>query len=187
MTSVQGISVILPSYNEAENLPAVVAEIVEQLGIAGLKFEVIIVDDGSNDGTRHVASNLVREHEQVRALRSRRNVGKSAALQLGLREASGERIVLMDADGQDDPAAIPALLRALDDGLDVVTGRRADRQDRFVKRSTSKLYNAMTARVTGVAGHDFNSGLKAMTRQPDLKDLDSQMEQLIQEKESAVA
>jgi glycosyltransferase involved in cell wall biosynthesis len=156
--------VILPSYNEAENLPAVVAEIVEQLGIAGLKFEIIIVDDGSNDGTRRVASDLVQQHEQVRALRSRRNVGKSAALQLGLREATGERIVLMDADGQDDPAAIPALLRALDDGLDVVTGRRADRQDRFVKRSTSKLYNAMTARVTGVAGHDFNSGLKAMTR-----------------------
>jgi glycosyltransferase involved in cell wall biosynthesis len=164
VTSVQGISVILPSYNEAENLTAVVAEIVEQLGIAGLKFEVIIVDDGSNDGTRGVASELVRQHEQVRALRSRRNVGKSAALQLGLREATGERIVLMDADGQDDPAAIPALLRALDGGLDVVTGRRADRQDRFGKRSTSKLYNAMTARVTGVAGHDFNSGLKAMTR-----------------------
>jgi glycosyltransferase involved in cell wall biosynthesis len=110
-----------------------------------------------------VASDLARSHEQVRAVRFRRNLGKSAALQLGLREATGGRIVMMDADGQDDPAAIPALLRALDDGLDVVTGRRADRQDRFVKRSTSKLYNAMTARVTGVAGHDFNSGLKAMT------------------------
>jgi glycosyltransferase involved in cell wall biosynthesis len=156
------VSVILPSYNEAENLPSVVGEIVEQLGAAGLKFEILIVDDGSNDGTRRVASELVQQHEMVRAVRFRRNVGKSAALQLGLREAIGERIVMMDADGQDDPAAIPALLRALDGGLDVVTGRRADRQDRFVKRSTSKLYNAMTARVTGVAGHDFNSGLKAM-------------------------
>jgi glycosyltransferase involved in cell wall biosynthesis len=165
VTSVQGISVILPSYNEAENLPAVVAEIVEQLGIAGLKFEIIIVDDGSNDGTRRIASDLARQHEQVRAVRFRRNLGKSAALQVGLREATGERIVLMDADGQDDPAAIPALLRALDGGLDVVTGRRADRQDRFIKRSTSKVYNAMTARVTGVAGHDFNSGLKAMTNE----------------------
>jgi glycosyltransferase involved in cell wall biosynthesis len=165
VTSVQGISVILPSYNEAENLTVVVGEIVEQLGGAGLKYEIIIVDDGSTDGTRRVASDLAREHEQVRAVRFRRNVGKSAALQLGLREATGERIVLMDADGQDDPAAIPVLLRALDGGLDVVTGRRADRQDRFVKRSTSKLYNAMTARVTGVAGHDFNSGLKAMTHE----------------------
>jgi dolichol-phosphate mannosyltransferase len=165
VTTVQGISVILPSYNEAENLPAVVDEIVGQLGTAGVKFEIIIVDDGSNDGTRRVASDLARQHEQVRSVRFRRNLGKSAALQLGLREATGERIVLMDADGQDDPAAIPALLSALDGGLDVVTGRRAERQDRFVKRSTSKVYNAMTARVTGVAGHDFNSGFKAMTHE----------------------
>jgi glycosyltransferase involved in cell wall biosynthesis len=157
------VTVILPSYNEADNLPAVVGEIVEQLGGSALKFEILIVDDGSNDGTRRVASDLAHDHEQVRAVRFRRNLGKSAALQLGFREAVGNRIILMDADGQDDPGAIPALLAALDGGLDLVTGRRADRQDRFVKRSTSKLYNAMTARVTGVPGHDFNSGLKAMT------------------------
>jgi len=157
------VTVILPAYNEVENLPAVVDEILGQLGSEPLKFEILIVDDGSNDGTRRVASDLAHQHEQVRAVRLRRNLGKSAALQIGFREASGERIVLMDADGQDDPAAIPGLLRALDDGLDLVTGRRADRQDRFVKRSTSKLYNAMTARVTGVEGRDFNSGLKAMT------------------------
>jgi dolichol-phosphate mannosyltransferase len=157
------LSVILPSYNEAENLPAVVGEIVEALGATGLKFEILIVDDGSNDGTRRVAADLARSTEQVRALRLRRNLGKSNALQVGLREAVGERIVLMDADGQDDPNAIPALLHALDGGIDLVTGRRADRQDRLGKRSTSKLYNAMTARVTGVEGRDFNSGLKAMT------------------------
>jgi glycosyltransferase involved in cell wall biosynthesis len=157
------VSVILPSYNEAENLPSVVGEILEHLGAVALKFEIIIVDDGSKDGTRRVASDLAHQHEQVRAVRFRRNLGKSCALQTGLSEASGERIVLMDADGQDDPGAIPALLQALDGDLDLVTGRRADRQDRFVKRSTSKLYNAMTARVTGVEGRDFNSGLKAMT------------------------
>ncbi|MDQ1466682.1 MAG: hypothetical protein QOH10_1097, partial [Actinomycetota bacterium] len=156
------VSVILPSYNEAENLPAVVGELVEHLGAEALKFEIVIVDDGSNDGTRRVASDLARQHEQVRAVRLRRNLGKSGALQIGLREATGERVVLMDADGQDDPAAIPLLLRALDGGLDLVTGRRAERHDRFVKRSTSKFYNAMTARVTGVSGRDFNSGLKAM-------------------------
>jgi glycosyltransferase involved in cell wall biosynthesis len=157
------VSVILPSYNEAENLPAVVDEITEALGAAGLSFEILIVDDGSNDGTRRVASDLARNSERVRALRLRHNLGKSAAIQVGLRVAVGDRIVLMDADGQDDPAAIPSLLDALDGGLDLATGRRADRQDRFVKRSTSKLYNAMTARVTGVPGRDFNSGLKAMT------------------------
>ena len=157
------VSVILPSYNEAENLPAVVGEILEQLGPTISKFEILIVDDGSKDETRQVASDLAHAHPEVRAVRLRRNLGKSAALQIGFREATGDRIVLMDADGQDDPSAIPALLAALDGGLDLVTGRRADRHDRFVKRSTSKLYNSMTARVTGVEGRDFNSGLKAMT------------------------
>lgn len=158
------VSVILPSYNEAENLPPVIAELLEKLGATPLKFEIVIVDDGSNDGTRRVASDLAHRHDQVRVLRLRRNLGKSYALQIGLREAKGRQVVLMDADGQDDPAAIPELLRALDGGLDLVTGRRSVRHDRFVKRTTSKFYNATTARVTGVEGHDFNSGLKAMTR-----------------------
>lgn len=158
------VSVVLPAYNEAENLPVVVAEVIERLECEPLKFEVLVVDDGSTDGTRAIAAQLARRNGAVRAVRLRHNVGKSGALQVALREATGDRIVLMDADGQDDPAAIPTLLRALDDGLDLVTGRRADRQDRLVKRSTSKLYNAMTARVTGVEGRDFNSGLKAMTR-----------------------
>jgi Glycosyltransferases involved in cell wall biogenesis len=158
------VSVILPSYNEAENLPSVVGEIIEHLGSGPLSFEILIVDDGSRDGTRRVASDLARQYPQVRSVRLRRNLGKSGAVQVGLREATGERIVLMDADGQDDASAIPHLLEELDGGLDLVTGRRADRQDRFVKRSTSRFYNAMTARVTGVDGRDFNSGLKAMTR-----------------------
>jgi len=159
------VSVILPAYNEAENLPSVIGEIVDTLGATSLKFEILIIDDGSKDGTRGVATELVHRYEQVRALRLRHNRGKSYALQVGLQAAIGERIVLMDADGQDDPAAIADLLRALDGGLDLVTGRRAERHDRFVKRSTSKFYNAMTARVTGVEGRDFNSGLKAMTRE----------------------
>jgi glycosyltransferase involved in cell wall biosynthesis len=159
------VSVILPAYNESENLPSVVGEILEHLEATTLTFEILIVDDGSNDGTRRVASDLVRQYAPVRALRLRRNSGKSQALQIGLHAATGDRIVLMDADGQDDPEAIPLLLQALDGGLDLVTGRRADRHDRFVKRSTSKFYNAMTARVTGVEGRDFNSGLKAMTRE----------------------
>ena len=133
------VSVILPSYNEAENLPAVVGEILEQLGPGPLKFEILIVDDGSKDGTRRVAADLAHQYEQVRAVRLRRNLGKSGALQIGLREATGDRIVLMDADGQDDAGAIPMLLAELDGGLDLVTGRRADRQDRFVKRRTSRV------------------------------------------------
>ncbi len=158
------VSVVLPAYNEAENLPSVVAEIIEHLDPGSLRFEILIVDDGSRDGTRSVAGELQRQSPCVRYVRLRRNLGKSGAVQVGLREATGERIVLMDADGQDDASAIAHLLGELDGGLDLVTGRRADRQDRFVKRHTSRLYNAMTARVTGVEGRDFNSGLKAMTR-----------------------
>ena len=97
------VTVILPSYNEAENLPSVVGEIFEHLEAGALKFEILIVDDGSKDGTRRVAADLAHQYEQVRAVRLRHNLGKSGALQIGLREATGDRIVLMDADGQDDP------------------------------------------------------------------------------------
>src|SRR5207244_2279383 len=94
----------------------------------------------------------------------RRNSGKSEALQSGFELTRGNTVVLMDADGQDDPNAIPTLLASLDGGLDLVTGRRSQRNDRFIKRSTSKFYNWMTARITGVEGRDFNSGLKAIRR-----------------------
>jgi glycosyltransferase involved in cell wall biosynthesis len=102
---------------------------------------------------------------EVRVLRLRRNFGKSTALQAGFDRARGRVIVLMDADGQDRPEEIPKLLAALDDGLDLATGRRAQRNDRFIKRNTSRIYNRVTASVTGVQGMDFNSGLKAMRRE----------------------
>jgi dolichol-phosphate mannosyltransferase len=100
-------------------------------------------------------------------LRLRRNAGKSAALSAGLARAKGEYIVLMDADGQDDPRELPRLIKMLDgdSDIDLVTGRRAVRNDRFVKRTTSKLYNRATSMVTGVDGSDFNSGLKVMRRE----------------------
>jgi glycosyltransferase involved in cell wall biosynthesis len=102
----------------------------------------------------------------VISVRLRRNAGKSAALSAGLARAQGEYVVLMDADGQDDPSQIPRLLAALDadESVDLVTGRRAVRHDRFVKRTTSRLYNRATSMVTGVEGRDFNSGFKAMRR-----------------------
>jgi dolichol-phosphate mannosyltransferase len=160
------VSVVVPAYNERPNLAELVPETVAVLAEAGLTFEMIVVDDGSTDGT----AALMHEHQvpEVAYLRLRRNAGKSAALSAGLARAKGENIVLMDADGQDDPREIPRLLAALDgdgdeDGaVDLVTGRRADRQDRFVKKHTSRLYNWFTNRVTGVSGRDFNSGLKAM-------------------------
>lgn len=158
------VSVLLPAYNEAENLPAVVDELNGVLAGLGGAYEIVIVDDGSTDGTRGVLERLCARSEHVRALRMRRNVGKSAALAAGLESITSDVVVLMDADGQDQPTEIPRMLEALDGGLDLVTGRRAIRNDRFVKRTTSVLYNGVTARVSGVPGRDFNSGFKAMTR-----------------------
>lgn len=158
-------SVLLPAYNEAENLTEVVPAIVERLAGMGGSYEVLVVDDGSNDDTPSVMDHLKAAHPSVRYVRLRRNYGKSAALSVGFARTEGEVVVLMDADGQDDPAEITTLLQALDDGLDQVTGSRAGhRNDRFIKRTTSKVYNGVTARVTGVAGRDFNSGFKAMRR-----------------------
>lgn len=159
------VSVVLPAYNERDNLAELLPETTSALRDAGLTFEVIVVDDGSTDGT----TDLLREWRstEVVGVRLRRNAGKSAALDAGLARATGEYVVLMDADGQDDPRQIPRLLAALDadDRLDLVTGRRAVRNDRFVKRTTSRLYNRVTALVTGVSGRDFNSGFKAMRRE----------------------
>jgi len=159
------VSVVLPAYNECPNLAELVPETTAVLQEAGVTFQLVVVDDGSTDGTHE----WMAEHRapEVTYLRFRRNVGKSAALSAGLARARGEYIVLMDADGQDDPTEIPRLLAMLDSDphLDLVTGRRAIRNDRFVKRTTSKLYNRTTSLVTGVNGSDFNSGLKAMRRE----------------------
>jgi glycosyltransferase involved in cell wall biosynthesis len=164
------VSVVLPAYNERPNLAELVPETVSVLHEAGVTYEVIVVDDGSTDGTHDLMHGL--RSAEVVYLRMRRNAGKSAALSAGLARAKGEFVVLMDADGQDDPHEIPGLLAALDgDGsgeaarVDLVTGRRAVRNDRFVKRTTSKLYNRVTSMVTGVKGSDFNSGLKVMRRE----------------------
>ena len=101
----------------------------------------------------------------LRSVRLRRNAGKAAALSIGFDLAKNDIFVMMDADGQDEPREIPALVAKLDEGFDLVTGRRATRQDRFLKRHTSQLYNATTSWVSGVPGRDFNSGLKVLRRE----------------------
>ena len=158
------LSVLLPSYNEADNLPEVIPAISKALDEIGRPWEILVVDDGSQDGTRTVMAEL--RNERVRYIRLRRNSGKSAALSVGLEHVGGEFVILMDADGQDDPNELPKMLAELDSGgVDLVTGRRAIRNDRFIKRNTSKIYNGATAKVTGVPGKDFNSGFKVMRRE----------------------
>lgn len=157
------VSVLMPAYNEAENLAEVIPATAAALDALGRTWEIVIVDDGSTDGTRTVMAGL--RSTNVRYIRLRRNSGKSAALSIGLDHVEGEYVVLMDADGQDDPNELGKMLAALEGGVDLVTGRRAVRNDRFIKRNTSKIYNGVTAKVTGVEGKDFNSGFKVMTRE----------------------
>jgi dolichol-phosphate mannosyltransferase len=156
------ISVVIPAFDEAESLPGLLSRLVPELEAITSSSEVIVVDDGSRDGTAGVVTALGLPGVHVERLRVNR--GKSAALRAGLAMAKGDVIVLMDADGQDDPAELGRLVAALDDDLDLVTGRRAHRNDRAAKRLPSHLYNWATARVTGVPGRDFNSGFKAMRR-----------------------
>jgi glycosyltransferase involved in cell wall biosynthesis len=160
-----GVTVIMPAFNEAPNLTEVVPRTAAVLAGIENGFEILVVDDGSTDGTAEVMTELGKQVAELRLLRLRRNYGKSTALQAGFERARGDVVVLMDADGQDRPEEVLKLVRALDEGLDLATGRRVRRNDRAVKRYTSRLYNRVTSAVTGIEGEDFNSGLKAMKRE----------------------
>lgn len=158
--------VVLPAHNEASNLPEVLDELFAVLDGLPESTAVVVVNDGSTDGTRTVLEQVSRRHPTLTAVNLPGRSGKALALREGFSAALGlgaERIVMMDADGQDVPAEIPRLLAALEDGADLATGARTARKDRPIKRWTSTLYNSVTARVSGVPGRDLNSGLKAMT------------------------
>lgn len=161
----QTISMIIPALNEADNLVETIPQAIAVLEGMHVAYEVLVIDDGSTDRTPQVVRALCAQYPQLRGVRLRRNAGKAAALTIGFELAGNELYVMMDADGQDEPSEIPALVAKLDDGFDLVTGRRATRQDRFLKRHTSQLYNATTAWVSGVPGRDFNSGLKVFRRE----------------------
>lgn len=156
------ISVVLPAYNEAENLPAVLEELSEVLGERYEHFDILVIDDGSSDGTAGVLETLSSSIPQLRFHSLRRNYGKSEALRVAFEMVDAELVALMDADGQDNPTEFDRLTEAIDGGYDLVTGRRSIRNDRFIKRNTSKLYNWTTSKVSGVEGRDFNSGFKLM-------------------------
>ncbi len=157
--------VVIPALNEAENLRVVVPQVLAVLPEVDPASRLLVVDDGSTDDTAKVMDELMREHPSVEVLTHRHNLGKAAALQNGFGravEGQADIVVMMDADGQDDPAELPALVARLRDGADLVTGARIVRRDRFVKRTTSRLYNRTTAAMSGAPGRDFNSGYKVM-------------------------
>ena len=160
MDEAPDLSIVIPALNEREALGGLLGEIEEAVRPLGVRWEVIVVDDGSADGTSDMIEGLAQEEEWIRGIRFRRRFGKSAALAAGFDHARGATIVTIDGDGQDDPADIPALLDALD-GFDLVSGWKRDRRDPLGRRVASRLFNWVTARFTGVAMHDVNSGFKA--------------------------
>jgi glycosyltransferase involved in cell wall biosynthesis len=162
------IGVVVPAFNEAPNLVVLIPHVINVLESSDLKARILIVDDGSTDDTNTVLKNLMSHNKMIEVLMLRTNRGKSTALHLGfsqLCEAGVSRIVMMDADGQDDPEELVKLLKYLDEKGGLVTGARIIRKDRFVKRWTSILFNRVTSLISGVSGQDFNSGYKVMTRE----------------------
>lgn len=161
------LSLIIPVYNEAKNLPILYDSIQQTLKANKNIWEVIFVDDGSMDDSFDVLKTLVeKDPEHVRVVAFRRNFGQTAAITAGIDHAQGEIIVLMDADLQNDPADIPMLLAKLDEGYDLVSGWRKDRKDnRLTRTIPSNLANGLISWVTGVYLHDYGCTLKAYRRE----------------------
>jgi glycosyltransferase involved in cell wall biosynthesis len=155
------VSVVIPVFDERDSLQALTDELLPVMHRLGTPFEVIFVDDGSRDGGDAVLAALAREHEAIRVVRLRSNFGKGAALTAGFREARGDVVITIDADLQDDPAEIPRLLAALDDGADLVSGWKQKRNDPWNKTVPSRVFNGVARRVSGVELHDLNCGFKA--------------------------
>ncbi len=155
------ISVVVPLLDEEGSLEELYREVAAALEPRSEAFEVVFVDDGSTDGSMSVLTRLHDEMPDVVVVHLRRNFGKAAALQAGFLEARGDVIVTIDADLQDDPAEIPQLLAKLDEGFDLVSGWKARRNDPFLRRVFSRIFNWATGAISGVRLHDVNCGLKA--------------------------
>ena len=157
------LTIIVPLFNEEESLPELTAWIHRVIDPKGWKFEIIMIDDGSRDGSWDTVTRLASSDDTIHGIRFRRNYGKSAALYHGFKAAWGRVVVTMDADLQDSPEEIPEMFRMVtEDGWDVVSGWKQHRQDnKLTKNLPSKLYNATARWITGIRLHDMNCGLKA--------------------------
>jgi glycosyltransferase involved in cell wall biosynthesis len=160
------LSIVIPVYNEEENVEPLLQEINGVLATLGKSWEIVAVDDGSKDGTFTALSRLHCREPGLKVVRLRRNFGQTAALAAGLAYAQGDIIVLMDGDGQNDPADIPALLEMLREGNDLVAGWRFNRQDPFFnRRLPSMIANRLISWTTKVKLHDYGCTLKAMRKE----------------------
>ena len=157
------ISIVIPLFNEAKSLPELAGWIRSVMEREGFVYEIIMVDDGSNDGSWDEIISLSRSDNAIRGISFRRNYGKSAALYCGFKAAEGRVVITMDADLQDSPEEIPEMYRMITgDGYDIVSGWKQHRKDnKLTKNLPSKLYNATARKITGIRLHDMNCGLKA--------------------------
>jgi len=155
------ISVVVPVFNEERSVALLYEELQAALDPLDEPWEALYVDDGSTDDTFGALTRLHARSDNVRVIRLRRNFGKAAALAAGFAQASGESIVTIDGDLQDDPAEIPRLLAKLAEGFDLVSGWKTRRRDPITRRVPSRLFNWTASRIAGVRLHDMNCGLKA--------------------------
>jgi glycosyltransferase involved in cell wall biosynthesis len=160
------ISVVVPVLNEEESLPHLHQRLTAALAESGYSYEIIIVDDGSTDRSFDIMRELQAQDEHLQVVRFRRNYGQTAAFAAGFDRAQGEVVITIDADLQNDPADIPALMAKMAEGYDVVSGWRVNRQDRFLdRRLPSVVANALIRWATGVRIHDYGCSLKAYRRE----------------------
>jgi len=159
------VSIVIPLFNEEESLVELSSKIEKVFTGINYNFEVIFVDDGSTDKSFDVIRNIHRRNTRFHCIKFRRNYGKSAALAKGFKAAKGSIVITMDADLQDDPAEIPELINTINSGYDLVSGWKKVRYDPFIKKHTSKFFNYVTSKLSGIRLHDFNCGLKAYRKE----------------------
>jgi glycosyltransferase involved in cell wall biosynthesis len=156
------ISVVVPFFNEQDSLSELILWIERVMNENGFSYEIILIDDGSNDKSWEIIEKAALQDSHIKAIKFMRNYGKSAALQSGFQAASGDVVITMDADLQDSPDEIPFLYKMIkEDHYDLVSGWKKIRHDPISKRLPSKIYNGVARCVTGIHLHDFNCGLKA--------------------------
>ena len=160
------LSIVVPIYNEEENVRALHESVVAGLSGSGLDYELILVDDGSTDGSYALLKEIAGMDKRVKVIRFRRNFGQTAAMAAGFDAAGGKVIVPMDGDLQNDPSDIPRLMEKIHEGYDVVSGWRKERRDAFINRKLpSIIANSLISRMTGVRLHDYGCTLKAYRRE----------------------
>lgn len=160
------ISIIIPIFNEEENLPILYQKVSDSMKAIGREWEIVLINDGSSDNSTSILNTLADNDEQVKVVHFRRNFGQTAAMMAGVDFASGDIIIPMDGDLQNDPSDIPKLLAKLDEGYDVVSGWRKDRKDHPVKRNfVSRVANRLISKLSGVPLHDYGCSLKAYRKE----------------------